>query len=349
MESGVPHPGVRMLHVLEEQFGHGVHVRALLYVLDRLLHGCQSGQLCLPRVLLAEPFHQREQCGAARLHCHGLYDAVDRLFAVVVQLVDILLALFVVHALRPLLEGVVAIFDLQHEVHATFQSEGGEIRQTLGEPLAFSLRIDHQPLERKAPDAFLQALTGLHEFREQLRRLHGAAKLLLEEVGLQVGGLEVILQTLLQLVLGIVSRELLQHLGQHIRRCGQRRPILFVQLADKLADQNQRTTADLCILVCQAMLHHSAQFLLALRQLVLEGRHEVLHQSDGRLAARDVAVARCVREPEHRLEEPWPPPLARGQPAPLVVLVAAGVRQLGDDLADLLLQLRVRQPLEQAQ
>mmetsp|Transcript_56196 Transcript_56196/g.146507 ORF Transcript_56196/g.146507 Transcript_56196/m.146507 type:complete len:356 (+) Transcript_56196:1377-2444(+) len=337
MERRVPDPRMRVIHVRQQQLGHLVHVLRLLHILHGLLHCRECCELGLPSLLRGKLGHQLEEGTAHGLHAHRLYNTVDGLLAVVVELVAVLLALLVVHSLHPCLELVLPSFDLEHQVHAALQREWGERGHAFGEPLGLLLCIGHQPLQRQVADALLAALSGLHQGRKQLCWLHASCQLLLEEVGLDRGDLQVVLQAFLQLILQVCLAKLLEHLGQHARRGHQGSPCLLFQDPDQLADEDKRGTADLRIAVRQGILHDTAELLLGLDNLVLVSGDYVLQQSDGGFAQRCVGVGRSVCQSEGRGQELRPAPLARGQPAPLVVLLASCIRKFRNHLADLLL------------
>mmetsp|Transcript_77073 Transcript_77073/g.160417 ORF Transcript_77073/g.160417 Transcript_77073/m.160417 type:complete len:268 (-) Transcript_77073:923-1726(-) len=185
------HSRVLMLHVLKQELGHFVDVLVLLDVFDGLLDSGQSSQLGLPVVLRGKVAHQGEQRRAQGVHADGLDDSVDRLLTVVVEFVHILFSLLVVHALGPLLEGGIAIFDLQHQVHAALQGEAGEVWKALRQPLWLALAVLREPLHGHGADVAV-ALLRLHQSGHQLRGLHGALELLLEEVWLDGDDLDVV-------------------------------------------------------------------------------------------------------------------------------------------------------------
>mmetsp|Transcript_72069 Transcript_72069/g.220612 ORF Transcript_72069/g.220612 Transcript_72069/m.220612 type:complete len:232 (+) Transcript_72069:2024-2719(+) len=211
-QRGVAYSRVRMLSVLQQKLGHLVYVLLLLHELDYLPRRCQRRQLSLPPVLRGEVADEPEQVRAQQLHRHRPGDAVDGLLPCALELVHVLVALLVVHPVDPRLHLVVPIVDLQHELHASLDHDGGELLERLGEPFGPLFQVAHQPLQGEAPGAVHHALPRPGHAGHELRRLEGGHELALEELGLHRGDLGEGLHGLLEHVLVAGLGQLLEDL-----------------------------------------------------------------------------------------------------------------------------------------
>mmetsp|Transcript_139299 Transcript_139299/g.388747 ORF Transcript_139299/g.388747 Transcript_139299/m.388747 type:complete len:244 (+) Transcript_139299:1876-2607(+) len=126
-----PDAWVRVLQVLQQDVGHGVHVGLVLHILYGLLdrgEGCMS---CLPLLLRGEMSDGAGESVANAINLHDLHHAVNGLLARVEEVVLILVAFLIIHAHGPGLELLFPILHLKHEVHAGLEHERGKVTNVL--------------------------------------------------------------------------------------------------------------------------------------------------------------------------------------------------------------------------
>mmetsp|Transcript_66641 Transcript_66641/g.159285 ORF Transcript_66641/g.159285 Transcript_66641/m.159285 type:complete len:278 (+) Transcript_66641:1085-1918(+) len=160
MQGCIPDTGVRVVHMAQQQLCHLIRVLGVLYILDSLLHGRESGKFRLPCTLRREVANELEQPLSDGFHTKRLGNSIDCLLTLVEELIYILLTFFVVHSCHPLLELLLTIFNLQHHVHAALKHQWRHIRQALCEPLRLLLHVHNQPLQGDIADGSINLVLG---------------------------------------------------------------------------------------------------------------------------------------------------------------------------------------------
>mmetsp|Transcript_38513 Transcript_38513/g.111067 ORF Transcript_38513/g.111067 Transcript_38513/m.111067 type:complete len:386 (+) Transcript_38513:426-1583(+) len=304
-ECGVPHPGVRMLKVLEDELHTLIDPILVLQVLDDLRQAHDRGPHGLPRgvgPLQRSPNHL-EQYRHEDVLIECFREAIQVLLA---DADDGVVALVLVRVLALLRPGVDVLFDLGHPIHS-------QDRQRLKQQVPLGFRDVLREVHSQRHDSLHGAVTdvlhreGLRTRGRDLDQRFGQvlkAAGLLEETRLGLGRLDEDLQSLLQRILVHVGGEGLQY-SDHLRhdlhqRCGRlalggQQQQVLVQHLDHGEDELRPGGADLGRLVPQDAGQHPHERgpVRVREEAFAEGRHHVLKHPDGDDSDGGLAACGC--------------------------------------------------------